>query len=213
MIANKIWSKKLKPIIDNNKSLANLKKNKNIVPESRFWFNAFEKCPYNKLKVVIIGADPYPNEKDAHGLAFSVIRKNNLPRTLQNIYKALYIDLKIENKNGNLSPWAKQGVLLLNSSLTVDNYSKKGHHKIWFPVIKDIIEVINNKKTPIAWGLWGSVAKEFKPFIKTDNNIIFEHVHPSPRVRYNDFIFSKPFSKINNFLKEQNLKEIEWKIK
>lgn len=211
-IKNKLWASKLTPIVNKHKKDINIVfNNKMTVPTEYQVFNSFERCPYDKLKVVIIGSDPYPSAADANGVAFSVSRNYKLPRTLNNIFKALEIDLKIQNQNGNLIKWANQGVLLLNSSLTTAPGLIGGHFKIWKPFIEDVIKVLNRKKLPLVWSLWGNQAKSLEGLIKSKENVIIKHVHPSPRVKHNEFVFSKPFSQINKALLELGYEEIDWR--
>lgn len=212
-IRNKVWASKLTSLINKHKkNISEVFYSKHTVPNEFQIFNAFERCPYNKLKVVIIGSDPYPNESDANGVAFSVSRDYKLPKTLNNIYKALKVDLGIENTNGNLNKWANQGVLLLNSSLTTERNLQGGHFKVWRPFIEDVIKVLNRKKLPLVWSLWGNQAKSLEGLITSPDDVIIKHVHPSPRVKHNEFVFSKPFSKINDALIELGYEEIDWSI-
>ena len=210
-IRNKVWANKLTPIINSYKGeLRELANRSGCIPNEYQWFNAFERCSYNKLKVVIIGSDPYPDVSDANGVAFSVSRDYKLPKTLNNIFKSLKIDLGIENTNGNLNKWANQGVLLLNSSLTTEKGLSGGHSNVWQPVVEDIIKVLNRKRLPLVWSLWGNQAKSLEGLIVSESDVILKHVHPSPRVKHNEFVFSKPFSKINQALVDLGYEEIDW---
>jgi len=186
-------------------------KNKTIFPKIENIFKAYELTPYEEIKVVIIGQDPYHNEGQAQGLAFSVPENFKLPPSLKNIYIELNNDLNIENKNGDLTKWAKQGVFLINTILTVEKNQPLSHVDIgWDSFIVDTIKEIN-KKEKVIFLLWGGEAKKYKKYI-SKNNFIIESPHPSPLSCYRGFWESKPFSKINNLLKENNLSLIDWKI-
>lgn len=186
-------------------------KNKIIYPKKSDIFNAYNLTPYESIKVVIIGQDPYHNEGQAQGLAFSVPEGFKLPPSLVNIYKELKDDLHIDNKNGDLTKWATQGVFLINTALTVEKNTPMSHTKIgWYDLVVDSIKEINNKEF-VIFLLWGGEAKKFKKYI-SNNHYIIESAHPSPLSCYRGFYGSKPFSKINNKLKEQKLNIIDWKI-
>lgn len=186
-------------------------KNKIIFPNKKDIFRAYEKTPYEEIKVVIIGQDPYHNEGQANGLAFSVPINFKLPPSLKNIYKELKDDLNIENINGDLTKWSEQGVFLINTALTVEKNLPMSHTKIgWQEFVISTIKEIN-KKDNVIFLLWGGEAKKFKKYI-TDNNIIIESAHPSPLSCYRGFWGSKPFSKINNILKDKEIPEIDWEI-
>ena len=184
--------------------------NKIIYPPKNEVFNAFKLTPFTSVKVVIVGQDPYHGEGEAHGLSFSVRYGIKLPPSLKNIYKELNDDLGVPIKtSGDLSSWAKQGVLMLNSSLTVEKDNANSHSKIgWQQFTDDIIKLIDNKKKDVVFILWGNYARSKKELIK--NNYIIESAHPSPFSAYNGFFGSKPFSKCNNYLKSKGLKEIDW---
>ena len=184
--------------------------NKIIYPPKNEVFNAFKLTPFTSVKVVIVGQDPYHGEGEAHGLSFSVRDGIKLPPSLKNIYKELNDDLGVPIKtSGDLSSWARQGVLMLNSSLTVEKDNANSHSKIgWQQFTDDIIKLIDNKKKDVVFILWGNYARSKKELIK--NNYIIESAHPSPFSAYNGFFGSKPFSKCNNYLKSKGLKEIDW---
>lgn len=184
--------------------------NKIIYPPKNEVFNAFKLTPFTSVKVVIVGQDPYHGEGEAHGLSFSVRYGIKLPPSLKNIYKELNDDLGVPIKtSGDLSSWARQGVLMLNSSLTVEKDNANSHSKIgWQQFTDDIIKLIDNKKKDVVFILWGNYARSKKELIK--NNYIIESAHPSPFSAYNGFFGSKPFSKCNNYLKSKGLKEIDW---
>ena len=169
---------------------------------------------YDNVKVVILGQDPYHGEGEANGLAFAVSNGIKLPPSLQNIYKELYDDLGIEIASvGNLECWAKEGVLLLNSVLTVEKDKAASHKGIGWEVFTDaIIRKINEKDTPVVFILWGNFARSKKSLITNPKHYVIESTHPSPFSARNGFFGSKPFSKTNNFLKNNNMKEIDWKV-
>ena len=183
-------------------------------PEYKNIFNALKTTSYKDTKVVIIGQDPYHGEGEAHGLSFSVQKGIKLPPSLQNIFKELYDDLGIKNGNsGDLTPWAKEGVLLLNSILSVRKDSPLSHKDLGWQLLTDhIIKLINLKKEPVVFILWGSFARSKKEFITNPKHLIIESTHPSPFSARSGFFGSKPFSKTNNFLKKNGLKEINFKL-
>ncbi len=189
--------------------------NNNICyPKYENIFNSLKLTPYNKVKIVIIGQDPYHGEGEAQGLSFSVSKGIKLPPSLQNIFKELYDDLGIKNGyDGDLSPWAKEGVLLLNSILTVKKDSPLSHKDLGWQLLTDyIIKVLDQKKEPLVFILWGNFAKSKKEFIKNPNRLIIESTHPSPFSARNGFFGSKPFSKANNYLKSHNISEVNFKL-
>ena len=177
-------------------------------------FNALKSTPYSKVKIVILGQDPYHGEGEAHGLSFSVQEGVKLPPSLQNIYKELYDDLGIKNgPSGDLTPWTKEGVLLLNSVLTVRKDSPASHKDLGWQLLTDhIIKLINLKKEPVVFILWGNFARSKKVFITNPKHLIIESTHPSPFSARNGFFGSKPFSKANNFLKKNNIKEVNFTL-
>ena len=183
-------------------------------PEFNNIFNALKLTPYSNVKIVIIGQDPYHGQGEAHGLSFSVQKGIKLPPSLQNIFKELYDDLGIKNGDiGDLTPWAKQGVLLLNSILSVRKDSPLSHKDLGWQLLTDhIIKLINLKKEPVVFILWGSFARSKKQFITNKNHLIIESTHPSPLSAYNGFFGSKPFSKANDFLKEHKIKEVDFTL-
>ncbi len=183
-------------------------------PEYNNIFNALKNTSYKDTKVVIIGQDPYHGEGEAHGLSFSVQKGIKLPPSLKNIFKELEDDLGIKNGEcGDLTPWAKEGVLLLNSILTVRKDSPLSHKDLGWQLLTDhIIKLLNLKETPVVFVLWGSFAKSKKVFINNPKHLVIESTHPSPFSAYSGFFGSKPFSKINNFLKKNNMKEINFKL-
>jgi len=187
-------------------------KTKQIFPHPKNIFKAFELTPVNDVKVIILGQDPYHGADQAHGLAFSVQENIKIPPSLSNIYKELYDDLNIPIKrSGNLEYWAKQGVLLLNSVLTVESGKANSHKNIgWEKFTESVISLISKKKEILVFLLWGNYAHKKEDFIESNNHLILKSVHPSPLSAYNGFFGSKHFSKANNFLKKNNIKEIVW---
>ena len=177
-------------------------------------FNALKKTPFNNVKVVIIGQDPYHGEGQAHGLSFSVQDGVKFPPSLQNIFKELHDDLGYAvPKSGNLTKWAEEGVLLLNSILTVEANKPLSHKDLGWQLLTDhIIKLINTKKEPVVFILWGSYARSKKAYITNKRHLVLECVHPSPLSAYNGFFGSKPFSKTNEFLKKNNIKEVNFNL-
>jgi uracil-DNA glycosylase len=198
-----------------NKPISFLEKelldNKDISPAIENIFNAFKYCNFESTKVVIFGQDPYFQSGIANGLAFSVDEDQIIPASLKNIYKEIKDDIgPSKNKSGCLKSWAKQGVLLLNTALTVE-VSKPGSHSNigWDNFIYDIIKLINNKPN-VVFILWGNHAQKYIRYLNNKNHLILYGPHPSPLSAYRGFFGSKHFSKCNNYLKRNNLKEIDW---
>ena len=182
-----------------------------IYPEYKNIFNALRYTDYDEVKVVILGQDPYHGEKEAHGLSFSVLEGVKMPPSLLNIFKELNNDLNIKRTKTDLTDWASQGVLLLNSIMTVVKDTPLSHKgKGWEQFTDKIIEKLGEREEPIVFILWGSYARSKKELIKGKNHYIIESVHPSPLSANRGFFGSKPFSKTNEFLKKNNLKEINW---
>jgi len=189
-------------------------KEKTIYPKQNEVFNAFRYTDFDNLKVVILGQDPYHGPNQAEGLSFSVSNEVLKPPSLQNIFKELESDLGIPFPEANsLKPWAKQGVLLLNAVLTVEEHKPTSHKdKGWEKFTDDVIKIINNKKEPVVFILWGAYARDKKKLITNTNHYIIESAHPSPFSARNGFFGSKPFSKTNEFLRSKEIKEIDWRI-
>lgn len=177
-------------------------------------FNAIKLTPYKNVKVVIVGQDPYHGEGEAHGLSFSVLCKK-LPPSLQNIYKELYSDLNIIPSNsGNLTCWAKEGVLLLNSVLTVKKDTPASHKNLgWQNFTDEIIKKLEEKNDVIVYILWGNFARSKKTLITNQNHFIIESAHPSPFSARNGFFGSRPFSKTNKILIDNGSTPINWEVK
>ena len=177
-------------------------------------FNALKLTPYKNVKVVIIGQDPYHGVGEAHGLSFSVLCEK-LPPSLKNIYKELYDDLNIKPiSSGDLTCWAKEGVLLLNSILTVKKDSPLSHKDLgWQYFTDEIIKRLEQKDDVIVYILWGNFARSKKDLITNPKHFVIESAHPSPFSARNGFFNSKPFSRTNKILIENGLKPIDWEIK
>ena len=186
-------------------------KEKIVYPPKRDILRALKLTDYNDVKVVILGQDPYHGENEANGLSFSVNEAIKLPPSLKNIYKELYDDLGITKTTGDLTSWANQGVLLLNSVLTVLKDTPTSHSKIgWQEYTDAIIKKLNEREKPIVFILWGNYARSKKNLITNKRHYIIESPHPSPFSANSGFFGSRPFSKTNEFLKKNNIKEIEW---
>ena len=185
-----------------------------IFPPSNEVFSAFELTPLADVKVVILGQDPYHNVGQAHGLCFSVKPDVEIPPSLVNIYKELHDDLGcyIPN-NGYLVKWAKQGVLMLNTVLTVRAHQANSHRGIgWEEFTNAAIRVLNEQDRPIVFILWGSPAQRKKEMLNNAKHLILEAPHPSPLSAYRGFFGSKPFSQTNAFLEKNGLTPIDWQI-
>lgn len=185
---------------------------KTIFPPKGYIFNALKLTPFSDVRVVIMGQDPYHGDGEAHGLSFSVQKGIKVPPSLQNIYKELYSDLGIPpRRDGDLTGWAKEGVLLLNAVLTVEKDKPASHRKLGWEKLTDyIIKIVNKKDTPVVFILWGNFAKEKMKFITNPIHCVITSPHPSPFSARYGFFGSKPFSRTNEFLKSKNLKEINW---
>ncbi len=189
-------------------------KNYVIYPKRENLFNAFKLTPYENIKVVILGQDPYHNVNQANGLSFSV-NNQKLPPSLLNIYKELEDDLGIEiSKSGDLSCLAKQGILLLNTCLTVREHSPGSHKDIgWEIFTANVIDYIEKNNNFIIYVLWGNFARSKKNLITNKNRLIIESTHPSSFSARNGFFGSKPFSRINSALTAKTIEAINWRIK
>ena len=189
-------------------------KNKVIYPKPSLMFNAFNSTKLNEVKVVIIGQDPYHGEGQANGLSFSVNDKITIPPSLLNIFKELKSDLNVNiPDSGNLQSWANQGVLLLNTVLTVEKDNANSHKGLgWEIFTKKVIEIVSSELNNIVFVLWGKQAQSFQDIIDNSKHCIISSVHPSPLSAHKGFFGSKPFSKANDFLKQKGIKPIDWKI-
>ena len=189
-------------------------KNKTIYPKQNEVFNAFRYTSFEDVKVVILGQDPYHGPNQAEGLSFSVSNEVLKPPSLKNIFKELESDLEIQFPEANsLIPWAKEGVLLLNAVLTVQEHTPTSHKdKGWETFTDNVIKVLNKKTTPVVFILWGSYARNKKELITNPLHYIIESPHPSPFSARTGFFGSKPFSKTNEYLKSKGIKEINWRV-
>ncbi len=189
-------------------------KNKVVYPKKNEIFNAFRYTDFDNVKVVILGQDPYHGPNQAEGLSFSVSNSVSKPPSLQNIFKELESDLGIPfPKNNSLKPWAREGVLLLNSVLTVEEHNPTSHKgRGWEIFTDEVIKIINEKKTPVVFILWGSYARNKRELITNKIHYVIESSHPSPYSANNGFFGSRPFSLTNKFLKENGIEEINWNI-
>ena len=186
-------------------------KTKICYPEYKNIFNALRYTDYDDVKVVILGQDPYHGENEAHGLSFSVLEGVKRPPSLNNIFKELESDLGITRNSNDLSGWAHQGVLLLNAIMSVEKDKPLSHKEKGWEIFTDyIISKLNEREKPIVFVLWGGFARSKKKLITNKNHFVIESVHPSPLSAYNGFFGSKPFSKINEFLKNNNFELINW---
>lgn len=185
-----------------------------VYPPQTDVYNALELTPYEKVRVVILGQDPYHGPHQAHGLSFSVLPGIKPPPSLRNIFKELHEDIGCQIPNhGFLEHWAKQGVLLLNSVLTVQESLANSHRKLGWEIYTDkIISLLNARETPVAFVLWGKHAQDKGRYIDQTKHFVLNSVHPSPLSAYNGFWGSRPFSACNAFLREKGLSEIDWSI-
>lgn len=188
-----------------------------LLPAKADWLNAFAATPFDDVRVVILGQDPYPTPGHAHGLSFSVrATVRPLPKSLINIFQELRDDLGIENTCGDLTPWAEQGVLLLNAVLTVPAGQSAAHQNKGWEVLTDAaIEALAAREKPVVFVLWGAFAQKKRALIEPHNqdkrHLIIQSPHPSPLAAYRGFFGSRPFSKINAFLEERGESPIDWR--
>ena len=217
---NNDWNEVLSSVLSSNKMqelemfLNNEYSNYTIYPKREDVFTALNLTPYNDVRVVIIGQDPYHEPLQAHGLAFSVLEGIKLPPSLKNIYKEIESDLGIKRSgSGNLTSWARQGVLLLNNVLTVREHEANSHKgKGWEYFTDKIVEKLNEREEQIIFVFWGNNAKGKQKLITNPDHIVLTAPHPSPLSAYHGFFGCGHFSKINELLKENNKKEINWQI-
>lgn len=198
------------------KEFLRLEKNdhKIIYPHSTHWFHALEKTPLEKVKVVILGQDPYHQTHQAHGLCFSVQPDVKIPPSLRNIYKELQTDLNISHAlHGCLESWAKQGVLLLNSVLTVEHDQANSHQgKGWEEFTGKVIQTVVEQNEHVVFLLWGSYAQKKGAFIDTHRHLVLKAPHPSPLSAHRGFLGCKHFSKANQYLQQQGKTPIHWEL-
>ena len=214
------WWEVLKPEFEKSyyqelrKFLVNEYQHYDIHPDADKIYEAFEWTPFSKVKVVILGQDPYHEPNQAHGLSFSVLPGVKIPPSLRNIYKELQSDLGVKPVNhGYLEKWAKQGVLLLNSVLTVRNGLAFSHKsKGWEQLTDKAIEKLSERPEPVVFILWGRAARNKIKLINTNTNIVIQSAHPSPLSANRGFFGSRPFSKTNTALKSIGEKPIDWQL-
>ena len=214
------WAEFLNPelkkpyYLELRKFLVDEYKTRQIFPDMYDIFNALHYTSYHDTIVVILGQDPYHGDGQAHGLSFSVKPGVKAPPSLVNIFKELKEDLGCEiPNNGCLKPWTQQGVLLLNTVLTVRAHQANSHRNMgWEKFTDRIIEILNEREKPIAFVLWGAPARKKKKMITNPKHFIVESAHPSPLSAFNGFFGSRPFSKVNAFLEAVGEKPINWQI-
>lgn len=189
-------------------------KGKTIFPKGDQYFAAFDFTPFEKVKVVILGQDPYHGPDQAHGLCFSVQPGTKFPPSLKNIFKELKNDLGLEiPESGNLTKWAQQGVLLLNSVLTVENGQAASHQgKGWEQFTDEVIRKLNEEREGVVFLLWGSYAQKKAAFVDRTKHLVLEAPHPSPLSAHRGFFGTKPFSKINSYLESKGMSVIDWSL-
>jgi len=188
--------------------------NKTIYPPAKHIFKAFNSTPFDKVKVVIIGQDPYHGEGQAHGLCFSVNKGIKIPPSLRNIFKEIESDIGCcPSESGDLQRWADQGVLLLNNVLTVEKGKANSHKGIgWEAFTAKAIKELSSKRHGLVFLLWGRLAQEKESLIDFDRHLVLKSVHPSPLSAYNGFFGCKHFSKTNAYLKSINKNPIDWSV-
>ena len=217
VMINKVWDKVLEEEFKSDyfKKLGvfvkSEYKSKTIYPEYERIFDAFRYTDYDKVKVVILGQDPYHGEGEAHGLSFSVREGIKMPPSLRNIFKELESDIGVKRNQTDLTDWAKQGVLLLNSIMTVVKDTPLSHKDRGWEIFTDnVIKKLGKREEPMVFILWGSYARSKKSLIENSKHKIIECVHPSPLSANRGFFGSKPFSNTNEFLKANGKEEIKW---
>ena len=206
----KEYMKRLKTFLQEEQAKGHI-----LYPPSMLIFNAFEHTPFDKVKVVLLGQDPYHGPKQAHGLSFSVQKGVQYPPSLQNIFKELLVDIEDFKypTSGDLTNWADQGVLLLNATLTVEA-NKAGSHqkKGWEQFTDKVIEELSNKKTGLIFLLWGKYAQAKGELIDSTKHFVLKAPHPSPFSAHSGFFGCEHFSKTNELLQKQNLNPINWQV-
>ncbi|MBR5203149.1 MAG: uracil-DNA glycosylase [Clostridia bacterium] len=190
-------------------------KTQTIYPHMNNIFNALKYTDYKDVKVVILGQDPYHQPNQAHGLCFSVLKGVKAPPSLQNMYKEIYAEYGYPIPNhGELTYWAEQGVLLMNTVLTVRESQPNSHKGMGWEIFTDnVISLLNERPEPMVFLLWGANARAKKKLITNPNHLVLESAHPSPLSAYNGFFGNGHFKKANEFLTSKNMTEIDWKIK
>ena len=214
------WKEPLAPLFEDEKYkqlrsfLIEEYKTRVIYPDMHDLYNCFRFTPFKDLRVVLLGQDPYHNVGQAHGLCFSVQDGIPFPPSLVNIFKELKSDLGFDiPKSGNLTKWANEGVLLMNTALTVREHQANSHAKCgWSWFTDSVIKIISEQKENVVFILWGGNARSKKALIDTSKHFIIESAHPSPLSAYNGFFGSKPFSRTNAYLQSNNLQPIDWNL-
>jgi len=194
--------------------LAEKKQGKVIYPSGKLIFNAFNSTPFDSVKVVILGQDPYHGPNQAHGLCFSVLPNTRFPPSLLNIFKEIQMDLGIPiPEQGCLQNWAEQGVLLLNATLTVEKNRAGSHQgRGWEQFTDKAIQMLNEKRQGLVFLLWGSYAQKKGQFIDREKHLVLQAPHPSPLSAHRGFFGKKHFSKTNDYLLQQGLEAIDWRL-
>ena len=214
------WNERLAPLFADEKYqkirqfLIEEYKNHVVYPDMYDLYNCFRYTQFDNLKVVLLGQDPYHNVGQAHGLCFSVQDGVQFPPSLQNIFKELKADIGCDiPKSGNLTKWAKEGVLLLNTSLSVREHQANSHSKCgWAWFTDSVIKLISSQKENVVFILWGGNARSKKPLIDGNKHCILECAHPSPLSAYNGFFGCKHFSKTNEYLQSKGILPIDWDL-
>ncbi len=214
------WNEILSPLFNDERYLKIRKflideyRNHTVYPDMYDLYNCFRYTQFKDVKVVLLGQDPYHNVGQAHGLCFSVQEGVQNPPSLQNIFKELSDDLACPKPNsGNLTKWAKEGVLLMNTSLSVREHQANSHSKCgWAWFTDSVIRIISEKKENVVFILWGGNARSKKALIDTSKHFVLESVHPSPLSAYNGFFGCKHFSKTNAYLKAHGLSPVDWDL-
>ena len=214
------WNERLAPLFSDERYLKIRKflieeyRNYTVYPDMYDLYNCFRYTQFSDLKVVLLGQDPYHNVGQAHGLCFSVQEGVPTPPSLQNIFKELQEDIRCPlPKNGTLTKWAKEGVLLMNTSLSVREHQANSHSKCgWAWFTDSVIRLISEQKENVVFILWGGNARSKKTLIDTKKHHIIESAHPSPLSAYNGFFGSRPFSKTNEYLKTHGISPIDWDL-
>ncbi|SFD60236.1 uracil-DNA glycosylase [Paenibacillus catalpae] len=217
---NNDWAELLRPEMDEPyfkqmaEQLGELYETKTVYPKRGDVFNALHYTPYEQTKVVIIGQDPYHGPRQAHGLSFSVQKGIAIPPSLRNIYKELQEDIGCPiPQHGSLLSWAKQGVLLLNTVLTVEEGQPNSHQKLgWERFTNRIIQALNEREKPVVFILWGKHAQDKAAFIDTVKHPVITSAHPSPLAARKGFFGSRPFSRVNEYLRTIGSSEIDWRL-
>lgn len=212
------WKIILKSLLDSTdfhvfaEKIVSIYQSEIIYPPKEHVFSALNLCEFNQTRVVIIGQDPYHGVRQAHGLSFSVPDGVALPPSLKNIFKELFADLSVMRTSGDLSDWSRQGVLLLNSVLTVRTGEAGSHHSLgWSIFTKAVLEALNNQEVPIVFLLWGNAAQKFAASIDSSKHFVVKSAHPSPlSANRGGWFGSKPFSKTNDFLRSKGFEPIQW---